>query len=253
VALVVIPGEGGWTYWQDPTRPESRLARLSVNDVLQRAAGREDPRATSVREMTETGSRYIDFLIPGLLGMNLMSTGMWSVAFNIVDKRSKKMLKRLVATPMRKSQFLLSQILGRLVFLVAEVAALVGFARLVFGVPVRGSLLTLGALCLLGGMAFAGLGLMAAARPRTVEGASGVMNVIMLPMWICSGVFFSTSRFPDSVQPLIQVLPLTALNDALRAVMLDGASILTVAGDSLIVGAWGLVGFGLALSWFRWS
>jgi len=253
VALVVIPGEGDWTYWQDPTRPESRLARLAADSALQRAAGREDARPTSMREMTEKGSRYIDFLIPGLLGMNLMSTGMWSVAFNIVDKRSKKMLKRLVATPMRRSQFLLAQVLGRLVFLVAEVAALVGFAYFVFGVPVRGSLLTLMGLCFLGGMAFAGLGLMAAARPQTVEGASGIVNMVMLPMWICSGVFFSTARFPEAAQPIIQILPLTALNDALRAVMLDGASIFAIGADVLIVSAWGAVGFVVALTTFRWS
>ena len=253
VALVVIPGDGSWTYWQDPTRPESRLARLSADDALQRAAGRTDVRPTEMRAMTEKGSRYIDFLIPGLLGMNLMSTGMWSVAFNIVDKRSKKMLKRLVAAPMRRSQFLLAQVLGRLAFLVAEVAALVGFAYFVFDVPVRGSLWTLMGLCFLGGMAFAGLGLMAAARPQTVEGASGIVNMVMLPMWICSGVFFSTARFPEAVQPFIQILPLTALNDALRAVMLDGASMFAIGADVLIVSAWGAVGFAVALTTFRWS
>jgi ABC-2 type transport system permease protein len=253
VALVVIPDGESWTYWQDPTRPESRLARLAADNALQSAAGRDDVRPTTMREMTEKGSRYIDFLIPGLLGMNLMSTGMWSVAFNIVDKRSKRMLKRLVATPMRRSQFLFAQVLGRLAFLVAEVAALVGFAYFVFGVPVRGSLFTLMGLCFLGGMAFAGLGLMAAARPQTVEGASGIVNLVMLPMWLCSGVFFSTARFPDAIQPFIQVLPLTALNDSLRAVMLDGASIATIAGDALIIGIWGAVGFTVALTSFRWS
>jgi len=253
VSLVVIPGDGQWTYWQDPTRPESRLARLAVDDALQRAAGREDVARVSARKMTEKGSRYIDFLMPGLLGMNLMSTGMWGVAFNIVDKRAKNMLKRLVATPMRKSHFLLAQILGRLIFLVLEVAALVGFAHFVFDVPVRGSLLTLGGLCLLGGMSFAGLGLLAAARPQTIEGVSGVMNFIMLPMWIGSGIFFSTSRFPDIVQPVIQILPLTALIDALRAVMLDGASLFNIAGEVLNVSLWGLVGFVAALRFFRWS
>jgi len=253
VALVVIPEGDLWTYWQDPTRPESRLARLAVDDALQRAAGREDVRTVSARDMTETGSRYIDFLMPGLLGMNLMGTGMWSVAFNIVDKRSKHMLKRLVATPMRRSDFLLAQIFGRLVFLVFEVAALVAFAHFAFDVPVRGSLVTLGGLCLLGGMAFAGLGLLAAARPRTVEGVSGIMNFIMLPMWICSGIFFSTSRFPDVVQPAIQILPLTALNDALRAVMLDGATLVDLSGELAIAGAWAAVSFALALWIFRWN
>jgi ABC-type multidrug transport system permease subunit len=263
VSLVVIPGEDvsdaedsgakSWTYWQDPTRPESRLARLAVDEVLQRNAGRADVVRVDVREMTEKGSRYIDFLMPGLLGMNLMSTGLWGVAFNIVDKRAKNMLKRLVASPMRRSDFLLAQVLGRLIFLVLEVTVLVGFAHFFFDVPVRGSLVTLGGLCLLGGMAFAGLGLAAAARPRTIEGVSGLVNLIMLPMWLCSGVFFSTARFPDAVQPAIQLLPLTALNDALRAVMLDGASVFAVAGECLVIGIWGVAGFLFALRFFRWS
>lgn len=252
VALVVVP-ESGWTYWYDPTRPDSRLGRLMVDDVLQRAAGRSDVREVQSRELTEKGSRYIDFLVPGLLGMNLMGTGMWGIGFYVVQARSKKLLRRLVSTPMRRSHFLVSQITGRLVFLVLEVAVLVAFARIVFDVPLRGSLFALAAVSLLGAMTFGGLGLLVASRPRTIEGVSGLMNFVMLPMWIGSGTFFSTSRFPDAIQPLLQALPLTAVNDALRAVMLEGTSLIGIWDELAISGLWTVASFALAVVAFRWS
>jgi ABC-type multidrug transport system permease subunit len=240
-------------YWYDPTRPESRLARLAVDDALQRGAGRTDPHATADRAMTEKGSRYIDFLVPGLLGMNLMGTGMWGIGFNVVTARAGQLLKRLVATPMRRSHFLASQVTGRLIFLLVEVGVLVLFARLVFDVPVRGSWLVLAIVSLVGSMTFAGLGLLVAARPRTIEGVSGLMNLVMLPMWIASGTFFPTSRFPAMAQPMIQALPLTAVNDALRAVMLDGAALGGVAGELAIAAAWAAASFAAALALFRWN
>jgi ABC-type multidrug transport system permease subunit len=251
VALVVVPGEPR-TYWFDPTRADSRLAELEVDAVLERAAGRSDVVPTTTREMRERGSRYIDFLIPGLLGMNLMGTSMWGVGFNIVAARSKGLLKRFVATPMRRSDYLISQITGRLVFLAIELSVILTFARVVFDVPLRGSLATLGIIAVLGAGSFGGLGLLVAARPRTIEGISGLMNFVMMPMWICSGTFFSTTRFPDVMQPLIQALPLTAVNDALRGVMLEGASLTAVRGELAIAVAWGVAGLGLALRLFRW-
>lgn len=251
VALVLIPGDPV-RYWFDPTRQESRLAKLAVDDALQRAAGRADPRQARDLELTEKGSRYIDFLIPGLLGMNLMGTGMWGIGFSIVSQRTRGILKRLVATPMRRSHFLLGQMLGRMVFLVVEVAALVGFAHLVFDVPLRGSVAALALVSFLGAMTFAGFGLLVASRARTLEGVSGLMNFVMMPMWLMSGVFFSPSRFPEFMQPVVQALPLTALNDALRAVMIDGASLVTVGHDLAVVSAWGAAAFAAALYLFRW-
>jgi ABC-type multidrug transport system permease subunit len=252
VALIVVPGDP-LTYWYDPTRPESRLARLTVDDVLQRSAGRRDAVRTAELEMTETGSRYIDFLVPGLLGMNMMGTGMWGIGFSIVMSRSKFLLKRLVASPMRRSHYMLAQMLGRLTFLILEVGAIVLFARFFFDVPMRGSLLLFALTCVAGSLAFAGMGLLVASRARTIEGVSGLMNVVMMPMWICSGVFFSTSRFPELVQPAIQLLPLTALIDALRAIMLDGAGGAPVWGELGIVATWAAASFAAALAMFRWN
>jgi len=252
LALVVLDTEPP-TYWYDPTRPDSRIARLEVDGVLQRAAGRLDAFEAATLEMTEKGSRYVDFLVPGLLGMNLMGTGMWSVGFSLVQQRSGKLLKLFVAAPMRRWQLLAAQILARLVFLALEVAVLVGFAVLVLDVPLVGSVAMLTATAALGALAFVGIGLLVAARPKTIEGVSGLMNFAMFPGWIFSGVFFSTERFPEAAQPLIQALPLTALNDALRGVMLDGAPLAALAPELAILAAWGGVCYLAALKLFRWQ
>lgn len=251
VALVVVPGQPA-IFVFDSTRSESRLARLLAENAIQRAAGRRDPQPVREQVVTEPGSRYIDFLIPGLLGMNLMGSGMWGIGFAIVQARTRRLLKRLMATPMRKSHFLLSFALSRLVFLVLEAVALVGFGWLVFGVRVYGSLADLALIAIVGAMSFAGLGLLTASRAKTVEGVSGLLNLVMLPMWILSGVFFSYSHFPDAAQPFIQALPLTQLNDALRAVMIDGVPLAAALPSLAIVGAWGGVSFAVALKIFRW-
>jgi len=252
VAVVVVPAGSGVEYRYDPERPDAREARLRADEVVQRAAGRADPVQASERAVREAGARYVDFVVPGLLGMNLMGSGIWGIGFAIVDARRKHLLKRLVATPMSRTQFLASFVLSRLTFLVIEVALLVGFAALVFGVPLRGSPALLGGVCLLSALAFASLGLLLAARPRTVEGVSGIMNLVMLPMWIFSGVFFSSARFPDAVQPVIKALPLTAVIDALRATMLRGAGLVQVLPELGVITAWLVLSFALAVRLFRW-
>jgi ABC transporter DrrB family efflux protein len=252
IALVVIPGDS-LTYVFDPTRSESQLARRAVDDAVQRTAGRADPVTAGERHLTDPGSRYIDFLIPGLLGLNLMGSGMWGIGFNIVQARRKKLLKRLLATPMRKSEYLLSYVLSRFVFMILEVAALVGFGWLVFDVRVHGSILDLLVVSVVGALAFAGLGMLTASRAQTLEGVSGIMNLVMMPMWIFSGVFFSYARFPDALQPVIKALPLTPLLDALRSVMIDGAPLTANLGRLAIIGLWGGLSFATALKVFRWS
>lgn len=254
VALVVIPhGGDSVTYRYDDTRSEALSARLLTDHALQRAAGQEDPVATADSHVREHGSRYIDFVIPGLLGMNLMGSGIWGLGFAIVDARRKKLLKRLIATPMPRAEYLASFMLSRLFWLLLEVVTLVGFGVLVFGVPLRGSLAQLALICLVGSLTFGALGLLIASRARTIEGASGLMNLVMLPMWVFSGVFFSSSNFPRSMQPFIQALPLTAVNDALRANMLQGAGMGAVAGELGIALAWLVVCFVVALKLFRWK
>ncbi len=254
VAIVVKPAnDGGYTFRFDPTRPESRNAKLVVDDVLQRAKGRADVVTAGEERVTETGARYIDFLVPGLIGMNLMGTGLWGLGFTIVISRSRKLLKRLAATPMRRSQYLLSFMLSRLVFLVLEVAAVVVFAWAAFGFTVRGSWLSMALVTLLGGFTFSGIGLLVAARPTTIEGVSGLMNLIMVPMWLLSGTFFSSERFPQILQPFIKALPLTALNTLLRGVMNEGTPLWANWMHVAILLAWLVVSFVVALKIFRWQ
>jgi len=259
-AVVVAPdglgralGTAPITYRFDPTRPEGRATRLAAEDALQRALGRKDPAASVEQRVTEPGSRYIDFLIPGLIGMNLMSSGMWGIGFAVVNARTRKLLKRLAVTPMRRSHYLLSFGLSRLIFLFLEVAAVVGFGWAVFGVKVRGSLLDLAVISLIGSGCFAGLGLLVAARAKTIEAVSGWMNFVMLPMWLLSGTFFSYERFPEAVQPAIRALPLTALNDALRLVMNGGSDLIQSFSQIAVMLAWGILSFAVALRVFRWQ
>ncbi len=253
IALLAEPSpQGGIVYRYDDKNPEGRTARLLANQAVQRAAGRTDPIPASDRLMHEAGSRYIDFLVPGLLGMNLMGSAIWGMGFAIVDARRKKLMKRLVATPMPRHYYLLSFVLSRLLLLVVEVGVLLGFGAIVFGVPVRGSAATLALLCILGSFAFGAIGLLIASRAQTIEAASGLMNIVMMPMWILSGVFFSSQRFPDLLQPVIRALPLTAVIDALRAHMLRGAGLSEIAPQMAILTCWLVVCFATALKLFRW-
>jgi ABC-type multidrug transport system permease subunit len=251
-AVVVQPGSPV-TYHFDEARAESQVARLAVDRALQRGAGRQDAFVAGEAPIDAVGARYIDWLVPGLLGMNIMSTGLWGVGFSIVVARTRKLLKRLVATPMSRAQYLAAHVLSRLLFLALETVVIVGFAWIAFDVGVRGGVLALAGLALVGALSFGGLGLLVASRARTVEAVSGLMNLVMLPMWVLSGVFFASSNFPEAMQPLIQALPLTALNDALRAVMNEGASPSAIAHEVAILAAWGLGSFVLALRFFRWQ
>ena len=253
VALVASSSAAGAVeYAFDDTRPEGRSARFLVDDVVQRAAGRRDPVTASERMVREKGSRYIDFVIPGLLGMNIMAGGIWGLGFAIVEARRRNLLKRLVSTPMPRADYLASFLFSRFVFLLVEVVVILGSAVLLFGVPVRGSLVQLMVVCVVSALAFGGVGLLIASRARTTEGVSGLMNLVMMPMWVLSGVFFSSTNFPAVAQPFIQALPLTATINALRATMLQGAGWGSVAGSVGIVALWGVTAFVVALKVFRW-
>ena len=253
VALVVAGLDSQRVEYRfDRARTEARTARLLVDEALQRAKGRSDAITVTESIISERGSRYIDFVLPGLLAMNLMGSGMWGIGFSIVDARRKKLLKRFVATPMRRYHYLASFLLMRLGLMVIEVTVIVVFGHFAFGVPMRGSLIAFGVACLLGALVFGSLGLLVASRARTIEAASGLMNLIMLPMWVASGVFFSAGNFPDAVQPVIQALPLTAVVDSVRGIMIQGLGWAALAPEFAIVTAWLVLSFGIALRFFRW-
>jgi ABC-2 type transport system permease protein len=252
--LRAAPGEEReLTYHFDAERPAARAARLAVDDALQRALGRADAVVTAERVETLPGGRYIDFLFPGVIGMTLMNSCIWGIGYSIVLARKRRQLKRLAATPMRRSHYVLSTFLSRVVFLVVEVAVLLLFAWLVFDVVVRGAPAAFVLVSLAGSAAFAALALLVAARVESIEAASGWLNFVTLPMWMVSGVFFSYERFPEFAHPWIQVLPLTALNDALRAVINEGAGTVAVSFELAVLALWSVVGFTIAAARFRWQ
>jgi ABC-type multidrug transport system permease subunit len=252
--LVIEPGNNGAViYRYDPARPESVLAKAEVDNALQAAAGRKDTVTTTTLTSSEPGSRYIDFLIPGLLGMNLMNSGMWGIGFALVDMRQRKLLKRFVGTPMRRGDFLLALASSRLILMIIEVGLLLLFGALFFHMRVLGSIGSIALIAAIGSLTFGGVGLLTASRAQKIESVSGLINLVMMPMWIFSGVFFSYERFPTMIHPLIKALPLTALNDALRASILEGTPIMHQWPRMLIMILWGGVSFVLALKWFRWT
>jgi ABC-2 type transport system permease protein len=252
ILLLAVQAPGGVVFDYDDTNPDARTARLIADRALEKAAGQPESVQITSQQVHEAGARYIDFVIPGLLGMNLMSSAIWGLGFSIVEARQKKLLKRLVASPMPRWQYLASFLLSRLLLLVIEVGVFLGFARLVFGVPFRGPIWQLVLVCVLASLSFSALGLLIASRAKTMEAASGLMNLVMLPMWIVSGVFFSASRFPDILQPFIRALPLTAAIDALRGNMLQGYSVEHMFAPVVVLLSWLLVSFVVALRIFRW-
>jgi ABC-2 type transport system permease protein len=252
VALIATKDGDGTVFHYDDTNPEGRTARMLADRAIQRGAGRTDPVVIRDDVAREAGSRYVDFLVPGLVGLGIMSNAVWGLGFSIVDSRRRKLLKRLVATPMSRTYYLMSYLVWRMILLVVEIAVPIGFGVLAFGVPVRGHVWELVFICWLASMSFSALGLLVASRAKTIEAVSGLMNLIQIPMWILSGLFFSAQRFPAMVQPFIQALPLTAANDALRSNMLQGTPISQLGPQLAVLAIWLVVSFVLALKLFRW-
>lgn len=253
IVLEVGPTETEVEYHFDPTRPEAKATRSALDEILQRGLGRKDVMTPHDELVTEPGARYIDFLIPGLLGMNAMGGGLWGIGFFLVNCRVGKLLKRFKATPMPRSSFLGAILASRLTYLIPDVIVLMSLGLFMFGMPMRGNWLTLALVEVLGASAFAGLGLLIASRATSTEAISGLMNMIMLPMWLFGGIFFSPDVYPDAMQPFIHALPLTQLLIALRAVILEGVGITAIMTPLAVLSAWSIITFTLALKLFKWD
>jgi ABC-2 type transport system permease protein len=252
IALIVsLDPRGVLVYRYDDTNPEGRLARLLADSAIQ-SVGSQNRIGSEDDILREPGSRYIDFLVPGLLGMTLMGTSLWGMGFAVVDARKRKLLKRLIATPMPRTCYLLSFAISHLLIAAAEILVFICVGRLFFHVPVRGAALDLTAICIAGNLCFSAIGLLIAARTQTLEGASGLTNLVMVPMWICSGVFFSAQRFPDVLQPFLRALPLTALTDSLRMNMLEGVPLRQMTPEISLLMSCFAICFATALKIFKW-
>lgn len=256
IALLIRPqavGSEGWEFLYDPARGGGRLAELQIREHLRVSGWAAEPFPIVTSAYSEPGGRYIDFLIPGLIGMTLLGGGLWGVGYAIVDMRIRKLLKRYLATPMRRSDFLLGIVFSRLMFMFPQVAVILLASHFAFGVTIHGSWLEFVGLVTLGGLQFAGVGLLAASRAKSMEAMSGLINLAMLPMWTLSGIFFSYQNFPELLHWPIRLLPLTSLLDVLRGVMLDGASCWSFPVELTVIMAWTVGTFALALYLFRWS
>ena len=253
IDLIVEDDGTALTFRFDPTQERAPLARLTTTDILEHTDGGAARLSAREVTVTEPGSRYIDFLLPGLIGLNLMGSSMWGVGYNMVLARKRRLLRRYAVTPMRRSHFLLSFMLSRCLFLALELCVLIGFGALAFDTVVRGSYASVALIALLASASFAGLSLIIGARVENLEAANGWMNFVQLPMWVLSGAFFSYERFPEWLHLPIRLLPLTAVNDALRRIFNEGASLLACWPELGVLGAWCALGFGIALRYFRWQ
>lgn len=252
IALLVRLEAGEPVLRADPTRPEAELARLLVERALRDARDGASPEIASEVE-DRAGSRYIDFLVPGLIGLNLLGAGMWGIGFNLVLMRTQHLLRRLAVTPMRRHEFLLGYLLGRFVLVVPEAAVVILFNALVWGVPFRGSVLAALLIVIAGGFAFSALGCLLATRARTIEGIAGLMNLFQLPMWLLGGTFFSTERLEGVVRWAADAMPLTHVNRALRDVILEPGTLADVAWPLTWLVLASLVCFVAAMKLFRWQ
>ena len=252
---LVVSGEPARPVFDlDPMRTGSELARLQVERALLRAGGAVDPGAGSlIRPVDEPGDRYIDFLIAGLIGMNLLGAGMYGIGYNVVMMRSNKLLRRLAVTPMRRGEFLAAFLMSRTLLALPPPLAILAFGIFAFGVPVHGSWLALLGLILLGTLTFAGLGLLVASRARTSESVSGWINLVTNPMWLLDGIFFNNERFPDLVQPLVRAMPMTQFTDGMRGIMLGSFDPGQIATSAVGLAVVGLLSFAAALRLFRWN
>ena len=238
-----------YRYYFDSNNNESHLTYLLLDRMLSGASTSR----VNVIQLQSKGDRYIDFLIPGLLSLGIMNSCLWGTAWTLMDMRSKKLLRRLISTPLPKPIFLFSHFLSRSVLSGIEYLLLMTFAYFAFNVEIQGSALGLLILFLSGTFAFSGIAIFASSRASNSQIANGVINAISFPMMMMSGIFFSYHNFPDWATSIIRFFPLTLLADSVRAIFIEGAGLNLVVGPSLILVAVGFLFFGIGLKIYKWD
>jgi ABC-type multidrug transport system permease subunit len=259
VAVIISEKENELQYNFDPANPEAKLTYLQINSAISNqdtliSAIRNSQSAihSTIKTLTKIGTRYIDFLIPGLIAMGIMSSLLWGVSYGLIDKRNKKLLRRMVATPMRKSDFLISHFLARLVLSYIETLILFLFAWLYFDIEICGSITALLAVIIAGNIAFSGIAILIASRTANTEVGNGLMNAVQMPMMVLSGIFFSYHNFPDWAIPTIQLLPLTMLADSIRSIFIEGAGFSDVYIPIISMAGIGIITFLAGLKIYKW-
>ena len=239
-------------YHFDPMNPDAQLTYLKLSSIVGKGAVQAVQSNTEIKPLTVTGTRYIDFLVPGLITMGVMMSSMWGISYGIIEKRSKKLLRRLVATPMKKSHFLIALITVRITMNFIESLVLILFALFAFKMTIQGSISALILMFLAGNIAFAGIAVFVSSHTSNTEVGNGLINFVVFPLMILSGIFFSYQNFPEWSLPVIKNLPLTMLTDGIRSIFNEGAGYHDVALPILILLTVGILFFSVGLKIFKW-
>jgi len=250
--VVVLEKDGEPVYHFDPQNSDAQLTYIKLNSII--GKGKQIPVETTanVEPLTMKGTRYIDFLVPGLITMGVMMSCMWGISYGLIEKRSKKLLRRLVATPMKKSHFLFAQITVRILMNFVESFTLLIFAIITFRLTIQGDVSALVFLFLAGNFAFSGIAIFVSSHTSNTEVGNGLINAIVFPMMVLSGIFFSYHNFPDWSIKVIQALPLTMLTDGIRSIFNEGAGYREVTLPILLLTVTGAVFFSAGLKIFKW-
>lgn len=252
INVVMLEKEGKIEYHFDPVNSDAQLTYLKLTSIIETPELLNSEVNQSVKPLSVTGTRYIDFLVPGLMGMGVMMSTLWGLSYGIIDKRSKKLLRRVVATPMRKDFFLVALITVRICMNVVESILLLLFAMLAFHLKIQGSIPALIAIFLAGNISFAGISVLVSSHTSNTEVGNGLINAIVMPMMVLSGIFFSYQNFPGWSIPVIQKLPLTMLTDGMRSIINEGAGFPEIYLPILVLITIGVVFFTAGLKMFKW-
>lgn len=252
VTLIVEDHPKEVKYHFDPANTDAQMLFQLITGSLTYGTGFYGLHQSEIKPMTLSGTRYVDFLIPGLLAMGVMMSSVWGISYSIIDRRSKKLLRRMVATPMKKSNFLLALMIARLAMNLIEAGLLFLFAWLYFGTTIQGSLPALFTIFLMGNFAFSGIAILIASNTANPEVGNGLINAVVTPMMVVSGVFISYHNFPDWILPFIQYLPLTLLADSVRSIFNEGAGFAQIWMEMLLLTLMGVLTFITGLKLFRW-
>ena len=253
LSIILDEKNGQIQYHFDPRNPDAQLTYLKLSELFgEKGQISNLRRETNIEPLTVSGTRYIDFLVPGLIAMGIMMSSMWGLSYGIIDKRSKKLLRRMVATPMRKSYFLIALITVRIGMNFVESALLFLFAALVFNITIQGNIAALLVIFLAGNIAFAGIAIFISSHTGNTEIGNGLINVVVLPMMVLSGIFFSYHNFPDWSLPFIRIMPLTMLADGIRSIFIEGTGFAQNFLPIVILLTTGVFFFTIGLKIFKW-
>jgi len=250
--LIVTDSAGKVRYHFDPHNSQAQLAYMRLTALIKSPASTADTGQNQISPLTLKGVRYIDFLIPGILSMGIMSSILWGISYTIIELRSQKLLRRMVATPMKKSNYLIALMFVRILMNVVEALILILFAMLLFGIRIQGNIGALAVLFFAGNIAFTGLAILISTRTAKTEVGTGWINAVQMPMMILSGIFFSYHNFPAWSIPVIKALPLTALTDGVRSIFNEGAGWVEIITPSIALSAFGIVCFIIGSRLFKW-